>query len=85
MRNKIALVLSLIILVLGIFQVLNNSLDSKYLVEPFEYNSDNINELVAVLKNRFLNNSYTIVFLVTIHLGVLFLLVTNRKSDLLID
>jgi Na+/H+-translocating membrane pyrophosphatase len=80
MKNKIAIGLSLIITVIALLQLVNNGLDLKYLVEPFEGSSQNINELVNETSKRYLNNSYSLIMIVIIHVVVHMLLFKNRKS-----
>lgn len=50
-----------IVLIINFLVILNNGIDLKYLIEPFE-NGDNILELKRIVENKLSQNNYILLF-----------------------
>lgn len=83
MKNKIiklvSLLLTLSIIVIGVLQVINNGIDIRFLIEPFEVNDD-ILELKRIAKEKVNNNTNSVMILIGLTvINVILRLLLSRK------
>lgn len=81
MKKVISITLWILIIGINVLQIMNNSLDMKYLIAPFEMNDD-IYELKRIANEKLLDNTYTTLLSIILLIGytVIILLPKSKKT-----
>lgn len=80
MKKVISIILWILIIGINVLQIINNSLDMKYLIEPFEMNDD-ICELKRIASEKLLNNTYTTLLSIILLIGYTVIILLPKSKN----